>query len=155
MSGCACSLPVSKNGNIHLLVPMPKALECSGLPFTPTLHQLCQLIQWILPLEHWPKYTITSYYLHHQHCGSGYPHQRWQKPASSLLSPSQMWFIICKAVRIITLKHKYWYGQELKGNMGPWDHHGRLTHLKINHCLKAKDTIYTHIWKNHINILTG
>lgn len=106
MSGCACSLPISKNGNIHLLVAMPKALECSGLPFTPTLRQIYRLIQWILPLEHWPKYTITSYYLHHQHSGSGYPHQLWQKPSSSLLSPSQMWFIICKAVRIISLKHK-------------------------------------------------
>lgn len=40
------------NGNIHRLVAMPKALECSGLPFTPTLRQIYQLIQWILPLEH-------------------------------------------------------------------------------------------------------
>ena len=44
---------------------------------------------------------ITYCYLHHQHSGSGHHGHLLQKPSDSLFSSSQMWFIVCKAVKII------------------------------------------------------
>lgn len=59
-------------------------------------------------LKYRPKNITTSCYLYHQQFGPDHHCQLWQKPSKSLMS-FPVWLIVCKAVRIITSKHRLDY----------------------------------------------
>lgn len=88
---CVSSLPISGNGPTFFWWPLPQTLGCSWLlHITHILYQIYQYILLVLPWKYRPKNMIASYYLHHQHSGSGLHHQLLQKPPHSLFSVSNM-----------------------------------------------------------------